>query len=160
MAIQDDFKNALASWASGVTVVATRSDGRWYGVTASSFTSLSFDPPLVLVCVNNSNRLTRMLEQSRRLAVSILARDQEGVSGENARSGREPLEEIDPEIAQLTANGMPVFRNSAAWLDCELHDLIVRGDHTIVIGKVVEAQSDAGKMPLVYYRRAYRSIAT
>ena len=61
MSLQDDFKGALASWASGVSVVTTNADGMLYGLTVSSFTSLSLDPPLVLVCLANANRLPAMI---------------------------------------------------------------------------------------------------
>lgn len=160
MAIQDNFKDALASWASGVTVVSSRSeDGKMYGLTASSFSSLSLYPPLVLVCLANTNRMPSLMQQSRRFAVSILSREQEAVSNHFAKPGREPTMEFDEKYGMWTKNDMPVLKNSAAYLACDVHELIVQGDHTIAIGKVIEAVADASKKPLLYYRRAYHSIS-
>lgn len=158
MAIQDDFKSALASWASGVTIVSTKVDGKMYGLTASSFSSLSLTPPLVLVCLANSNRMPAMLQQSRRFAVSILAREQEAISNYFAKPGREPTTEFDERIGMYSNNDLPVLRDAAAYLACNVHELIMQGDHTIAIGEVIEAVSDATKQPLIYYRRAYRGV--
>ena len=80
MALTDDFKNALSGWASGVSVVTTRDAGLAYGLTVSSFTSVSLDPPVVLVCLGHGNRLHEMIASSKRFAVSLLARDQEAAS--------------------------------------------------------------------------------
>ena len=87
MAIQDDFKSALSSWASGVSVVTVNSGGMLYGLTVSSFTSVSLDPPLVLVCIGTDNRWHRMAEQAGEFAVSILAREQEAASGGRSFAG-------------------------------------------------------------------------
>ena len=158
MTIQENFKSALASWASGVTIVSTKLDGKMYGLTASSFSSLSLDPPLVLVCLANTNRMPAMLQQSGRFAVSILARDQEAISNYFAKPGREPTTEFDETIGMRSSNDLPVLRGAAAYLACDVHELIIQGDHTIAIGRVIEAVSDATKWPLIYYRRAYRSV--
>jgi flavin reductase (NADH) len=153
----DDFKDALASWASGVSVVSTRAGELSYGLTVSSFTSLSFDPPLVLVCVGNKNRLPMMIRESRRFAVSLLAAGQDAASSYFARSGREPTPTLGmPE--ELTDSGMPAVADASAVLACDLHDQLVVGDHTIVVGLVTEARARAEREPLVYHRRRYRTL--
>ncbi|RMF11954.1 MAG: flavin reductase [Candidatus Dadabacteria bacterium] len=153
-----DFKNALASWASGVTVVTTELDGKLYGLTASSFSSLSLDPPLVLVCIANSNRLPEMVRQSGRFTVSILARDQEHLSNHFARPGREPEDTLAPGEHQDTAVDVPALANAAGYVACEVHELVEQGDHTILIGRVVEAGADDQRAPLIYYRRGYGTV--
>ena len=153
----DDFKAALGSWAAGVTVVTTSLDDLVYGITVSSFSSLSMDPLLVLVCLADSNRLPRMIEQSGRFAVSILAAGQDEVSATFAKSGRDPGKDLGAE-SLVMHTGAPVIAGSIAALDCELEQAVPGGDHTIMIGRVVAAKADPSKMPLIYYRRGYRDL--
>lgn len=153
----DDFKAALGSWAAGVTVVTTRQGDLVYGITVSSFSSLSMDPLLVLVCLADSNRLPRMIEESGRFAVSILAAGQGDVSAIFAMSGREPTRDFGIDTVVMHT-GAPVISGCIAALDCELERAVPGGDHTIMIGRVVAASADGTKLPLVYYRRGYRDL--
>jgi flavin reductase (DIM6/NTAB) family NADH-FMN oxidoreductase RutF len=157
MSIAADFKDALASWASGVSIVSTRASGLVYGLTVSSFASLSLEPPMVLVCIGNKNRLPTMIRESRAFAISLLAKDQGDASAALARSGREPTVSLDVPEDQCS-NGLPVVRGSVAHLACELHSELVVGDHTIVVGRVVEAVASPDREPLLYYRRRYRTL--
>ncbi len=157
MTTADDLKDALASWASGVSVVATRTDELVYGLTVSSFTSLSIDPPLVLVCVGNKNRLPAMIREAGRFAISLLSADQDVASAQFARSGREPSATFGvPE--ERTAAGMPAVADAAAHLDCDLHDQFIVGDHTIIVGRVTQAVARPDREPLLYHRRRYRTL--
>lgn len=161
MSLTDDFKEALSGWASGVSVVSTRVDGLAYGMTVSSFSSLSLDPPLILVCIANTNRMCELAESAGGFTVSILERSQEAASNAFAGTGREPSATLDPDgqVAEAsTAAGLPVVDHAAAWLDCALHSVIVEGDHTILCGRVREARADPGARPLLYYRRGYRGV--
>jgi len=156
----DDFKGALGSWASGVTVVTTELNGMVYGITVSSFSSLSVDPLLVLVSLADTNHLPRMIRESGRFAVSILSAGQEDVSRYFATSGREPAASFDPAVPTETwVTGCPLIPGAIAHIDCELHQALPGGDHTIVIGRVVGARFDPERAPLIYFRRAYRSLA-
>lgn len=155
----EDFKGALGSWASGVTVVTTALDGLVYGITVSSFSSLSLDPLLVMVALADSNHLPGMIKRSGQFAVSILAADQQDVSAYFATSGRDPQPAFDvPVVARPWHTGSPIIEGAIAHLDCELEQAIQGGDHTIVIGRVVGAAFDRERQPLVYFRRAYRSV--
>ena len=86
----DEFKQVMSRWASGVSVVTTNDDGMLYGLTVSSFSSVSLDPPLIMVCLNRSNRIVEMIERSGKFAVSILGTHQEAASNYFARPRREP----------------------------------------------------------------------
>lgn len=154
----DDFKGALGSWAAGVTVVTTRHEDVVYGITVSSFSSLSLDPLLVLVCLADSNRLPSMIKSSGHFAVSILAEGQEAVSSWFAISGREPVEKFEEFGTIEWHTGSPIVAGSIAHLDCRLEQAIPGGDHTIVVGRVLGAAFDANKKPLIYFRRGYRSL--
>jgi len=159
MELDQDFKDALGSWASGVSVVAIRDgQGRVYGLTVSSFASVSLHPPLVLVCLTNVNRLPSMITQQGAFTVSILAEGQEEASGYFASRGREPSAEIPIALAE-TPSGQPIVAGCAAWVDCTLHEAHVVGDHTIVVGQVSSSAAHPETAPLVYFRRAYRSVS-
>ncbi len=154
----DDFKGALGSWASGVTVVTTRHKGMVYGLTVSSFSSLSLDPTLVLVSLQNSNRIVNMVRESKTFAISVLAEDQDAISAWFSRSGREPVEAFDDFDTIEWHTGAPIIAGALAHLDCDLDRLIAAGDHTIAVGKVIGAAFDPEAKPLVYYRRGYRRL--
>lgn len=154
----DDFKGAMGSWAAGVTVVITEENGKFYGLTASSFSSLSLDPPLVLVCVNNGNHLSRMIRGSQKFGVSILAEGQDEVSGAFAKSGREPVDSLAEFEPFTMETGSPLLPGALGYVDCTLEQAVDGGDHTIFIGRVQAARFDDKKKPLVYFRRGYRDL--
>jgi len=155
----NDFKAALSSWAAGVTVVTTRHDGLVYGITVSSFSSLSVDPLLILVCIANSNHLAPMIQDSKVFAVSILAEGQEHVSNYFSMHGRDPSPAFEEQIdAHEWHTGAPIIRGGIAHLDCTLEEAAAGGDHTIMIGRVVGAAADPSGKPLLYFRRGYRTL--
>lgn len=158
MSIATEFKAALASWASGVSIVSTRADDLVYGMTVSSFASLSLEPPLVIVCIANTSRMPALMRSSQRFTVSLLAADQRDASAAFARSGREPTPSFEGVAEDRTKSGMPIVAGALAYLDCELHGELPVGDHAIIIGRVVEAVAQPDKSPLLYYRRAYRTL--
>jgi flavin reductase (DIM6/NTAB) family NADH-FMN oxidoreductase RutF len=152
------FKSALGSWASGVSVVTTSANGLLYGVTVSSFSSLSLDPPLVLVCLANANRMPGMIADADGFAVSLLAKGQESASQYFSRAGRLPTPDFVEIEGEWTPSGLPVVQGALAWLTCRLHTQIPQGDHTIVIGRVTEAHTRESGEPLLYWRRSYRTL--
>ena len=158
--LEQDFKDALASWPSGVSVVACRSEeGLLYGLTVSSFASVSVEPPLVLVCLNNANRLPTMIEAVGGFTISILSRGQEAAANYFASRGRAPTAEFhDDHPGAWTAGGRPVLQGAAGWLGCDLHQHMPAGTHTIFLGRVVEARAAEERAPLLYFRRGYRGV--
>jgi flavin reductase (NADH) len=157
MSIVDEFKGALSCWASGVSVVTAEQDGLLYGLTVSSFSSLSLDPPLVLVCINNNNRLVEMAQTAGTFSVSILGSEQQAASNQFARPGREPTPDFG-EIGVERVGGQAVVAGSHAALACALHDSLVQGDHTILVGRV-EGVKTRPVEPLLYYNRGYRTVS-
>jgi flavin reductase (DIM6/NTAB) family NADH-FMN oxidoreductase RutF len=152
------FREVLSRWASGVCVVTTNDGGMLYGLTVSSFTSVSLDPPLVLVCLANANRVVEMIGTSQGFAVSLLASHQESASQYFAQSGRLPTPDFTEIEGQWTPSGLPVISGSLAWLTCELHAMLPMGDHTVAVGRATGAFSDEGKEPLLYWSRGYRGL--
>ncbi len=158
MALIDQFKETLGSWASGVSVVTTREGDLLYGLTVSSFASVSLDPPLISVCISNGNRAAGMIESSGWFAVTVLADEQEDASNYFARRGREPTEAFVEIDGAWTESGLPIVKDAAAWVVCDVHQAVEAGDHTLFIGAVKDAGADAERKPLLYWRRGYRRL--
>lgn len=153
-----EFRAVLSQWASGVSVVTSNDEGMLYGLTVSSFSSLSLDPPLIIVCLANTNRLVSMIRTSRGFAVSILASDQVAASSYFARAGRLPTPDFTEIAGEWTPSGQPVIANALAWMTCELDTILPQGDHSIVIGRVNNTHVSPGKEPLLYWSRQYRHL--
>ncbi len=151
------FKQALSGWASGVSVVTAHVNGMVDGLTVSSFSSVSLEPPLILFCVNSMNRLSAMIPEAKEFGVSILARNQEVASRYFATPGRRPVRRFDIEC-EHTATGIPVVKGAVAHLLCAHKQSIEQGDHVVVIGRVTEVLSSDDRLPLLYFRRAYGGI--
>lgn len=148
-ALVESFKAALARWASGVTVVAAEWDGECRGMTASSFASVSLNPPLVLVCVDENAHLLRLLEHSPRFTVNILAEGQDLVA---AHFAGKPVPDLNPLRPDLSIEG------SLATLFCSRWQLYPGGDHRIAVGRVEAIRLGPPGKPLGYWNRGYRSI--
>ena len=147
----DDFKAALARWASGVTIVTAAGP---VGMTVSAFSSLSLDPPLVLVSLAHGASMSEPVLAADGFAVHILEDDQPELSTRFAS----PVDRFDGLDYEHGPYGAPLLHGGVARLVCEKHDIATGGDHTILIGRVVQVDVRAGE-PLLYYRGAYRGLA-
>ena len=152
------FRQAAGRFASGVTVVTTQASEGAYGVTVSSFASLSLNPLLVTVSINRSSRLLGYVRSVDAFAVSVLASDQQQVAGYFATSGRSPEPagfSTVPTAVQQT--GAPIIEGCLSWFDCTLEDTLPGGDHEILVGRVAAAGGRTGE-PLVYWAGEYRAL--
>jgi flavin reductase (DIM6/NTAB) family NADH-FMN oxidoreductase RutF len=154
-----DFRLALAQFATGVTVVTVEREPRMvHGMTANSFTSVSLEPPLILVCVEERAMLLPLLQERRRFGVSILKDNQQSISEFFARKDQPLDAESRLGIAyRWTPSGIPLVDNTLCQLGCNLVDVHVAGDHTICLGEVESAEIFAGE-PLIFFRAEYRKI--
>ncbi|HHY54658.1 MAG TPA: flavin reductase family protein [Chloroflexi bacterium] len=152
------FKDALAHWASGVTVVTTHVDGRPVGITASSLTSVSLDPPQILICVARKLFTHQAIEQSGVFAVNILGTDH--LEWGMRFAGMIPeLSDRFAGIATHTAvTGAPILSDVLGWLDCRVRHAYDGGDHTIFVGEVMAAGSTEERSPLLYFNRSWRQL--
>lgn len=147
-------RDAFGAFLTGVTVVTTLSgEGKPIGFTANSFTSVSLDPPLLLVCLARTSRNFETMTGARGFAVNILAEDQKDVSNTFARPVEDRFSAID---WSLGPSGSPVFEGVAAWFDCAMHAVVDAGDHVILIGRV-EGFRNSGAPGLGYARGGYFS---
>jgi flavin reductase len=154
-----DFRSALGSFATGVTVVTTMSEGHGYGMTVNAFSSVSLDPPLVLVCAISGATGSEEIERNRCFAVNILATDQEPLSryfaSRDRPRGRDAFRDVDHRIG---VSGSPVLDDVAAYLDCQLAESYTVGDHEIFIGEVLDLHVEPNAEPLVFHGGGYRLL--
>ena len=149
-----ELRNAFGAFMTGVTVVTCLGpDGTPLGFTANSFTSVSLDPPLLLVCLAKSSYSRERYAAAKGFAVNILAEDQQNISNTFAR----PVEDRYADTAwYIGPFGSPVFKGVTAWFDCSTHEMVDAGDHILMIGKV-EAFDTTDNAPLGYARGGYFS---
>jgi len=144
----------MAAVPAGMAVVSARGGGGFRGLTASSFTSVSVEPPLLLVCLDTMSQTRDAVADQREFNLSILERSQEFLAERFA--GRAPL--IDPTWREvphvLGGNGLPIVRDCVAWFECRLRDLHPGGDHEIAVGEVLACGRSGGE-PLVLWDRAF-----
>jgi flavin reductase len=152
----DAFRKALRGWASGVTVVTSRSGDKIHGMTVSAFSSVSADPPLVLVCANRSSTTHGIIEEGGVFAVNILAAHQRDVSNVFGSSKYEDSR-LDRVSWTEGATGAPLIDEALACLECKVASAHHEGSHTIYIGQV-EAVHTTDAEPLLYYQGGYRSL--
>lgn len=152
------FKRALAHWASGVTVVTTQWNGEYFGLTASSFSSVSLEPPLVSVCLARSLYSHDLLQQSGTFAVSILAEGQTEVGMRFAGLLPEVADRFEGLECEAAVTGCPIIAGCLAWADCRVHQSFEAGDHTIFVGEVLEAFARDSGAPLLYYDHNWRRL--
>jgi flavin reductase (DIM6/NTAB) family NADH-FMN oxidoreductase RutF len=155
-----DFRHALGQFATGVTVItAARGPGEAYGMTANSFTSVSLDPFLTLVCVDQRSYLLPLLKQGRYFGVNVLKEHQEAVSVYFAQAEQTPETEGQLGIRfRWTDGGVPLLEDTLAQIICRVVASYVAGDHTIFLGEVQSAELFPGE-PLLFFRSRYRQIA-
>ena len=152
----DEYKDTLRKFATGVTLVTVASGGQFHGMTASSFASLSLDPPLILVCLEKGSRTRAMVVASKSFAINILDATQEGIAKAFSTSGPKSFQDIAHRPGR---NGSPLLEDAIAWIQCDVRNTVDGGDHDIVIGEVVECSNAEGP-PLLYFDRHYRSLSS
>lgn len=153
----DLFRRAMGAFPTGVSVVTSSGPGgEPLGLTVNSFTSVSLDPLLVLVCIDHRAASHGPIIDSGAFCVNLLSEAHEAVSNRFAARKR------DDRFADLAwhpgPSGSPVLDHALAWFDCRIHQTHVAGDHTIVVGRVVACEERLAD-PLVYHRGRYARLA-
>jgi flavin reductase (DIM6/NTAB) family NADH-FMN oxidoreductase RutF len=156
---QADFRKAMGSFATGVTVITLDYEGTVHGMTANAFTSVSLDPLLILVCVDHRTRTHARLHAKKRFGVNVLAEDQRAISEyyAHASTTHQHAEQEAGARFERTTHGTPVLHGALAYLECRLHSAQDAGDHTIFIAEVEDVVVREGN-PLLYFRGNYGKI--
>ncbi|MGE3962127.1 MAG: flavin reductase family protein [Dehalococcoidia bacterium] len=152
------FRDVMGRFATGVTIVTIAHEGQLRGMTANSFSSVSLDPAMLLVCIDEHASIYPLFEHASAFAVNILTSDQAPVSQLFAAKG-ERAEVMNGHPFTLGPLGSPILDGVLAWTECRIEHRYAGGDHLIVVGRVQEmeiARPDAS--PLVYFAGQYRAL--
>ncbi len=147
------FRNAMGTFATGVTVITTEVEDGVHGMTANAFMSVSLDPKLVVISIKENAKILSKIQESKTFAVNILTEEQQEVSMIFAGQIKEQREVTFDRLA-----GQPVVPGAMAQVTCEVSAEHMEGDHTLFIGKVTEIHLQDGN-PLLFYKGRFRSLA-
>jgi 3-hydroxy-9,10-secoandrosta-1,3,5(10)-triene-9,17-dione monooxygenase reductase component len=149
-------RDVCGNFATGVTVITSGEKDEAAGTTVNSFTSVSLDPPLVLICLHHNSRLLPVVQHSGGFVVNFLTRQQQEVAWAFAGRDSARIEEVPHHRSEA---GLPVLSEALAFLDCTLINEYDGGDHTILLGEVVELGAPAAaEDPLIFFQGAMREL--
>jgi flavin reductase (DIM6/NTAB) family NADH-FMN oxidoreductase RutF len=156
----DSLRDALRFWTTGVTIVTAKHEEILHGMTVNSFTSISLEPPLVMVSLEKITRTHGMVQASGAFAVTILESAQQELSDRFAGRDTEKDNRFDGVDSFALETGSPILSEGLAFFDCRIKSAHGAGTHTLFIGEVLVAGSPAENHapPLVYFNRAYRQL--
>jgi flavin reductase (DIM6/NTAB) family NADH-FMN oxidoreductase RutF len=150
-----ELRRVMGCFATGVTVITTRDqNGRPYGLTANAVTSLSLEPPLLLICVDRRAETFPHFFDSKTFVLNILAEHQEEISRRFAKTGGEKFADLPYRIGHLDT---PILDGTLGHVECRIIETLEGGDHVIHIGEVQHAEARDGR-PLLFYRGKYRAL--
>jgi len=152
----EQFRKACGRFPTGVTVTTTLGDdGTPHGITVSSFTSVSLDPPLVLVCIDLRSQMTEHLKMDRPFAINILGDHQQHLSVQFSKRLKDRFDNVP---WYPGCNGVPLLSDVPAAFECRVTRMIDAGDHRMILG-LVQHISFGAKRPLTYVNSAYQRAA-
>lgn len=148
-----DLRIPMRYFASAVTVVTSALDtGDLFGLTVSAFTSVSLEPPLVLICIRNESTATNLFTKAKKYCVNILAEDQIGIAEKFSLAGE--AGRFDNLNYHFGKSGSPIINGCIGYVDCKISNVLPEGDHTIFIGEAIDVSAE-DKKPLLYLNRRY-----
>jgi len=151
----EQLRRAMRAWSSGVTIVTAAHNGDRYGMTVGSFTSVSLEPPLIIISLHTESRTRQLVSASGAFAVNILAEDQSGLSDRFAGRLAKELDRFEGLETETLVTGAPILKSALASLDCRVQQVIPVGMNTLFLAEVVAARGDGEGRPLLYHNRRY-----
>jgi flavin reductase (DIM6/NTAB) family NADH-FMN oxidoreductase RutF len=149
----DEFRAAMGSWPSGVTIVTSRVGERIHGMTVSDFSGVSLDPPLALVCAAKSSVTTGLIDEGKCFGVNVLNSNQDALSNRFA-SKKDEFKRFEGVETFEGTTGAPLIRDALVNLDCRVIAIHDAGDHVLCVGEIEQVQINEGD-PLVFFRGGY-----
>jgi len=151
-----EFRNALGTFATGINVITTiSSDGVPLGMTVNSFTSVSLDPPLILVCLDKKSAMTESFVNGKGFGVNILHESQQSVSNDFAGKSEDRFATHGYSTSEREN---PVLDGIVSFLDCQREEVYEGGDHLILVGRVMSFTYQSDADPLIYFNGAYHGL--
>jgi len=148
----------MGHFASGVTIMTTTAAGRMHGMTVSAFASQSLDPLLILVSVERSTEMHKLVMVSRAFAINILGDQAEGTARFFADNARLEGPEFVEGAYHLGVSGAPLLDEAVAYLEATVESTLEAGDHSVIVGRVTALDVRSEAQPLLYYRSGYRRL--
>lgn len=155
---QRAFRDAMGGFASGVTIITTHGPDGPVGFTCQSFTSISVDPPLISFSISRTSKSLAALRAHGRVVVNFLSAPQQALSGQFARSGTDKWAGVTWSPSEV--NGAPTLDDVTGWVAGEIVQEIEAGDHLILLVAVAGISTDRRRPPLLFFRGAYRELAS
>lgn len=153
----DEFRRACGRFATGVTIASVVDDnGTAHGLTVSSFTSVSLEPPLLLICLGHEVTMIEAFRRASHFGISVLREQDRELSTRFATKGHERFNGIG---WHRGTTGVPLIDCALAAFECSVHQRFTSGDHDILVGRVVEARVEDGP-PLIYFASRYRKLTS
>lgn len=152
-----ELKEILRRYPTGVTVVTSVLEGKPWGGTMNSFTSVSLNPPLVALFVMDNSRTTSAIQKTEKFIVNIMKHDQGDQSMQFANDGME--DKFKGVTYTKNKDGIPILDNCLGYIECDLYQTQKIADHYMFVGRVTKATVVKDEEALVYYKRAFRSFA-
>lgn len=151
----DTYRHVCSQFATGVAVATVRAaDGTPHGLTVSSFTPVSIEPPLILICIDLRSSTVNHFRTCAFFAINVLADEQRDLSVAFAARPEGRFEGFDWGSG---ASGSPIFPEALAIIECKLDRIVEAGDHVVLFGQMVHAEAHPGA-PLIYFNRTYRTL--
>ncbi|WP_042355594.1 flavin reductase family protein [Bacillus rubiinfantis] len=145
---QDQFKHVIGHFSSGVSIITVRNSDVNYGITASAVSSVSVDPPMLLVCINKSTGTCHAIAREKTFTVNIMNNDQKELALKFARANTDKFNDVEFTYGEL---GNPLLSHTLATIECRVVEEVTGGTHSVFLAEVQTGKTTAG-MPLVYYR--------
>jgi flavin reductase len=154
-----ELRRTFGCFATGVTVVTCRVGARTHGITINSFTSVSLDPPLILVCIDKKTIAYQLLPEAGTFVVNVLAESQRQICEYFARRlAADPDDELAGIPYAAGETGAPILDGTIAFLECRIAEIHPGGDHDIFVAEVVDAQIRSDETPLLFHRGRYPQL--
>jgi flavin reductase (DIM6/NTAB) family NADH-FMN oxidoreductase RutF len=154
----EQLRQAMRAWTTGVTVVTAIHNGRQYGMTVNSFTSISLDPPLVSLALKKLTHTFELIEKSGEFSVTILAKDQKEISDRFAGKHPEIKDRFEGVPTETLVINAPLIKGGTAYFNCRVVKAIPLGENTLFVAEVIAAQGTGTGEPLVYHNRVYWNL--
>ncbi len=151
----EKLRHAMRAWTTGVVIVTAIHDGKQYGMTVNSFTSISLEPPLILVTLRKLTHTHDLVVKSGMFAVTILAAGQKELSERFAGKLPSVMDRFDGVQTERLFSDIPVFKDGMAYLHCRVTNSMPVGENTLFVAEVVAAHGEGEGDPLVYHNREY-----
>lgn len=155
----EQLRAAMRAWTSGVTVVTAAYAGEQHGMTVNSFTSVSLEPPLIIISLQDTARTRDLVYHAQAFGVTILSAAQQEISERFAGRSADSEQRMAGLKTETLVTGAPFLKGGLAYLDCRVRQSVDVGPNTMFIAEVVAARGDGEGSPLLYHNRKYHRLA-